>query len=115
MPAKLSWYDFINGQNDYGDAMSIARHIFLFTAICAMTFLGGCAVTPNQPTPQPAKVDQVVSADENPKGPDVVCDTELETGSHLRRQEVCVSEQDRDSTERALSAMRSHSNGVSSH
>jgi len=95
--------------------MSIARYISLFLTICAMAFLGSCAVTPNQPTPQPAKVDQVVSADENSKSPDIECDTELETGSHLRRQEVCVSEQDRDSTERALSAMRSHSNGVSSH
>jgi hypothetical protein len=95
--------------------MSIFKHLLL--AACALALLGGCASNPDTSSASPAATqdppaDQVAK---NQQGQDVECDTEMETGSHVHRHTVCMSQQDRDAQDQAMSALRSHGSGSVSH
>jgi hypothetical protein len=93
--------------------MSMIKHLLLSAASVAL--LAACAGNPGAaPAAQAAPVadGQMVK---NANGEDMECDTEMETGSHVHRHTICMTQADRDAQERDLAALRSHGTGTGGH
>lgn len=94
--------------------MNTFKHL-LWPAVFALALLGGCAGTPENGSAGAAAKPASDQMAKNEQDQDVTCDTEMETGSHVHKHTVCMSQQDRDAQEQAMSALRSHGNGSLSH
>jgi hypothetical protein len=94
--------------------MSIFNNLLL-PAACALALLGGCAANPGADSTSAAQNPAAGQVAKNEQGQDVDCDTEMETGSHVHKHTVCMSQQDRDAQEQAMGALRSHGSGMGGH
>lgn len=98
--------------------MGIFKHLLL--PVCALSLLAGCAGNPGassavaRQNQAPAAADEVATSKDD-GSQEVTCDTEMETGSHVHKHTVCMSQQDRDAQERAMSTLGAHGGGPASH
>ncbi len=69
------------------------KEVRALTSALFIAVLAACAGTPSAPVAQNAAPTQTAQADES-KSTVRVCQTDDATGSHLRKQTVCVTEEE---------------------